>query len=97
MKAKAKQDLSLESYKPNEDEQYMNPQMLAYFEKKLIKWKEDLIKQSQSIKNSIEENTERVPDHVDEAIIEETRDAEYFFAERDLNLMVEIDQAIDKD
>jgi DnaK suppressor protein len=83
-------------YKPTKDELYMNPMMLAYFQKKLFDWKEQLLKESSNIQRTIEEHTIRAPDYTDEGIIEEVRRTKYFLAKQDLDLMEKIDYAIDK-
>lgn len=83
-------------YKPTKDEPYMNPIMLAYFEKKLFDWREQLLQESVSIQQFIERHTERSPDYTDEGIVEGARRTEYSLAEKDLWLLEQIDNAIDK-
>ena len=85
-----------DNYKPNENEPYMNPIMLAYFEKKLFDWKERLLQESSDIQRAIEESTERMPDFVDEGVVEVTRKTEYYIAKQDLSLMEQIDYAIER-
>ena len=34
------------SYRPSANEEFMNPEQLAYFRRKLLGWKEDIVKES---------------------------------------------------
>jgi DnaK suppressor protein len=88
--------LAPEGYIASEDEPYMNSIMLAYFQKKLIDWKRSLLQDSSNIQNSIIEHTAREPDFTDEGMLEEIRETEYLIAKQDLNLMQQIDQAIER-
>jgi DnaK suppressor protein len=85
-----------ENYKPQENEPYMNPVMLAYFEKLLLDWRQKLLTQSDSIKNNIQEHTAREADFVDAGVTEEMREVDYSLAARDIKLLGEIDQAINR-
>jgi DnaK suppressor protein len=85
-----------DNYKPTKNEPYMNPIMLSYFKKILFDWKEQLLQESSNIQRSIEEHTARAPDYTDEGIIEEIRRTEYCLAKQDLELMEQIDYAVEK-
>jgi DnaK suppressor protein len=54
-------------YFPSENEEYMNPNQLAYFEMKLRTWLKDLITVSVSGKNELKDNGLGVPDLCDVA------------------------------
>jgi DnaK suppressor protein len=86
--------LQSQNYLPTKSEEYMNPKMLAYFKDKLLSWKDKLVAQSQNIQRAIAEQTERTPDHVDEAITEENLLEELIFAERNDNLIEQINRAL---
>ncbi len=85
-----------EGYSPSENEPYMNPIMLAYFENKLLFWKEKLLEESSNTKQFLEKSTERTADFTDEGIIEESRETEYSISQRNLDLMKQIDNSIER-
>ena len=45
------------NYKPSEKEEYMCPMQLAYFRKKLLDWKQELIDGSENAKKTLVEET----------------------------------------
>lgn len=93
-----KQNIPLppEGYKPTENEPYMNHVMLAYFEQKLFSWKNELLQESHDIGQSIKTSSTRSPDFLDAGLIEEARETEYILAKNDLELMQEVDRAIER-
>ncbi|MBL4653805.1 MAG: hypothetical protein JKY53_13225 [Flavobacteriales bacterium] len=88
--------LPRDRYKHNKNELYMNSVMLSHFKTILTDWKEDLVKESSNIQNSIESLTGKQPDSIDLGIIEELHTIEYLIAKRDLGLRIEIDKAINR-
>lgn len=91
-----KNDLITNYYTPTEQEEYMNPTMLAYFRNKLIDWKTSIANKDNSLLEEVKEQTEREADHVDEGIKEETRSVDYGLLTHDTEIMKAIDEAIDR-
>ena len=54
-------------YKPSEAETYMNPQQLEYFRNKLLKWREELQKESVETLHHMQEESLNEPDVNDRA------------------------------
>ena len=42
-----------ESYRPSANEEFMNPDQLAYFRRKLLGWKDEILRESQSTMASL--------------------------------------------
>jgi len=55
------------SYYPTDEEEYMNQRQLEYFEKELIKWKEELLSASLAAKNDLKQTPIKAPDVFDVA------------------------------
>jgi DnaK suppressor protein len=90
-------DNLLENYNPNEDKNYMSPQMLEYFNNKLIKWRHEVIEKAASEDKAVHEGIGREPDHVDEAVNEVAFENEVLsFLNRDRGLLFEIENALTK-
>jgi len=72
------------NYKPTKKERFMNSKMKEYFRKKLIIWKNDLLKESsqtlnnlQNVENSAKPDlTDRASEEIDRAFELRTRDRE---------------------
>jgi DnaK suppressor protein len=86
----------LANYDPYKDKEYMSPAMRKYFQNILFDWKNRLLKDSNNIKNTIEAETEREPDLVDRGVIEEGREVQYKLADHDLEIIHEIDAALNR-
>lgn len=85
-----------EGYVPSEQEEYMNPRQVQYFKEKLLKWREELIQESnETIKHLKEENwndadlTDRASMEIEVRIELRTRD-------RYRKLLNKIDIALEK-
>ena len=84
-------------YEPTEDEEFMNPVMKAYFRKRLIDWKEDIIDKSKDTLNSLqEEGSLQKPDMTDRASEETDRSLELRTRDRARKLLNKIDEAIER-
>lgn len=85
-----------EDYKPSENEEYMNPKQLEYFRRKLLKWREELEKDSlQTLKNLREESWNE-PDKIDRATLAHDVSVELKTKDRVRKLIEKIDIALDK-
>ena len=87
-----------DNYKPSEQEEYMNPMQLAYFKKKLLDWKEELIEGSQNtMQNLVEETNDTYSiagDDVDRANDEALKQLELRAKDRERKLINKIDAAL---
>ena len=87
-----------DNYKPSEQEEYMNPMQLAYFKKKLLDWKNELIEGSQStIQTLVEETNDTYSiagDDVDRANDEALKQLELRAKDRERKLINKIDAAL---
>lgn len=83
-----------EGYKPSEDEEYMSPQQLEYFRRMLLKWREDLIQESQETINNLRGEVRDVGDEAERASRETENSLELRTRDRYRKLLNKIDQAI---
>lgn len=94
MKAAATIEFVEEQYRPSEDEPFMNERQLDYFRKKLLAWKEDILRESRETLNSLQAETENHPDLVDRASTEADRVLELRTRDRQRKLISKIDEAL---
>ena len=81
-------------YKPSEKEEYMNEAQLEYFRQKLLKWREELLAESQETINNLKEENWREPDLSDRASLETEAAVELRTRNRYLKLIGKIDAAL---
>jgi len=80
-------------YKPSEDETYMNDKQLAYFRRKLLDWRRQIVEDTNQTREQI--NTgENQADEIDRASLESERYTELRTAEREQRLLNKIDAAL---
>jgi DnaK suppressor protein len=65
-----------EGYRPTETEPFMNPVMQEYFRQKLLRWKEELLNESNQTLQSLQEESLAQPDLADRASAETDRSIE---------------------
>lgn len=82
------------AYKPSETEKYMGTKQLQYFRQKLLKWREELIAESQETINNLKEENWREPDLSDRASLETEAGVELRTRNRYLKLIGKIDAAL---
>ena len=83
-------------YRPSEVESYMNPMMLAYFKKKLLEWKHDLLSGSTDTIHNMQTETHEEPDIADRASTETDRSLELRTRDRERKLISKIDEALQR-
>lgn len=81
-------------YKPTEKEKYMCAAQLEYFRQKLVKWREELLAESQETINNLKEENWREPDLSDRASLETEAGVELRTRNRYLKLIGKIDSAL---
>jgi DnaK suppressor protein len=83
-----------EGYAPSESEEYMNPMQLEYFKRKLIAWRDDLLKESRDTMEHLREENWHEADIADRASLETEAGVELRTRNRYLKLISKIDQAL---
>ena len=81
-------------YKPNRKESFMNLRQREYFRRKLLAWKEDILKEAQETLQHLQEDNTPEPDLADRASTESERTVELRTRERARKLIAKIDAAI---
>ena len=83
-----------DDYRPADDEPFMNERQLEYFRRKLVNWKAELLDDSKSTIEELQENTRNIPDIADRASEETDRALELRTRDRQRKLVAKIDAAI---
>ncbi len=84
-----------EGYRPSEDEEFMNPVMLAYFKAKLLDWKDELLREStETLRGLQDDGGTQEPDIADRASVETDRALELRTRDRERKLIGKIDAAL---
>ena len=81
-------------YRPTEDEEFMNERQLEYFKQKLLRWKEDILRESRETLSHLQSETENHPDLADRASSETDRALELRTRDRQRKLISKIDEAL---
>ncbi len=81
-------------YRPSGDEPFMNLRQLEYFRQKLLKWREELLADSNQTLLHLQEETSREPDFADRASVETGRALELRTRDRERKLISKIDAAL---
>jgi len=81
-------------YKPSENEEYMCQEHLEYFRRMLLKWREDLIQESQETINNLRGEVRDVGDEAERASRETENSLELRTRDRYRKLLNKIDQAL---
>jgi len=92
---KEKRTISLDrGYRPREDEPFMNDRQREYFRRKLIDWKEEIIRDSELTLTAMQSDSDSHPDLVDRASSEGDRAIELRARDRQRKLIAKIDAAL---
>ncbi len=83
-----------EDYRPAEDEPFMNERQVEYFRRKLLIWKEDILKGSQETLAELANSSRNIPDVADRASEETDRALELRTRDRQRKLISKIDAAL---
>ncbi|RFB78909.1 RNA polymerase-binding protein DksA [Methylovirgula sp. 4M-Z18] len=87
-------DVIDETYRPSETEPFMNDRQKVYFRRKLIAWKEEIIRESRETLNALQSESENHPDFADRASSETDRAIELRARDRQRKLIAKIDAAL---
>jgi DnaK suppressor protein len=83
-----------ETYRPSEDEEFMNPLQVEYFRQKLLRWRSELLADSAETLRSLQEESLLKPDLTDRASLETERSIELRTRDRERKLISKIDAAL---
>ncbi len=90
-------DIELDDdYRPSEDEPFMNERQRAYFRRKLLKWKEEIIREMRSTLEHLQQDNEHRSDIADRASSESDRALELRTRDRQRKLIAKIDAALER-
>jgi DnaK suppressor protein len=92
---KAAESVALDGdYRPSDEEEFMNPRQQEYFRRKLLKWKDDILRESRETVSHLQKETENHPDLADRASSETDRSLELRTRDRERKLISKIDEAL---
>ena len=82
------------NYRPTEDEPFMNDKMREYFRLKLMRWRDELMRESGETISHLQEESLASPDLADRASSETDRALELRTRDRGRKLLAKIDDAL---
>ena len=88
--------LESETYRPSDDEPFMNERQLAYFKAKLLAWKDEILNEARGTVTNLKSETENHPDIADRATSETDRQLELRTRDRQRKLISKIDAALQR-
>jgi DnaK suppressor protein len=81
-------------YRPTEDEPFMNEQQREYFRQKLLRWKDEILREARETLLHLQNENENHPDLADRASSETDRSIELRARDRQRKLIAKIDAAL---
>lgn len=81
-------------YRPSKGEPFMNPEMREYFRQKLLRWRAELLEESNQTLQHLQQETVPEPDITDRASLEAERALELRTRDRERKLIAKIDEAL---
>lgn len=81
-------------YRPSENEPFMNERQREYFRRKLLAWKEDILRESRATIENLQADTQQHSDLADRASSETERSLELRTRDRQRKLISKIDAAM---
>ena len=89
-------DLVDTDYVPSEDEPFMNDRQKAYFRRKLVSWKSDILREARETLEILQQENANHPDLADRASSETDRAIELRARDRQRKLIAKIDAALQR-
>ncbi len=83
-------------YTPTEDEPFMNERQREYFRQKLIRWKNDILREARETLEALQQDNVNLPDLADRASSETDRAIELRARDRQRKLISKIDAALQR-
>jgi DnaK suppressor protein len=87
-------EVDLTGYRPSEDEPYMNGLQQEYFRRKLLMWREEILRGSGRTLRELKEEDTRLPDITDWASAEMQRNFQLRTRDRERKLLSKIEEAL---
>jgi DnaK suppressor protein len=84
-----------ETYRPTEDEPFMNDRQLDYFRRKLLAWKDEILDESRATIANLQLETVSLPDLADRATSESDRSLELRTRDRERKLIKKIEESLE--
>ena len=81
-------------YRPSDEEEFMNPLQIEYFRQKLLRWRAELLADSNGTLRNLKEESLLKPDLTDRASLETERSIELRTRDRERKLIRKIDEAL---
>ena len=82
------------NYAPSEAEPFMNERQREYFRRKLVAWKNDILRESRETLETLQDQSDKLPDMADRASSETDRSIELRARDRQRKLIGKIDSAL---
>lgn len=82
------------SYKPTDKEPFMGKRQQTYFREKLLKWKDDILRENRETLQHLQDENNPLPDIADRATTETNRSLELRTRDRQRKLISKIDEAL---
>jgi DnaK suppressor protein len=86
----------LDTYRPTEDEPFMNERQKEYFRLKLLRWRDDILREAKQTLQHLQEENVNHPDLADRASHETDRAIELRARDRQRKLIAKIDAALER-
>ena len=83
-------------YRPSEDEPFMNERQREYFRRKLLAWKNDILREARETLVVLQNDNENLPDLADRASSETDRAIELRARDRQRKLIAKINSALSR-
>jgi DnaK suppressor protein len=83
-----------EGYRPTDDEPFMNERQRDYFRRKLMAWKDEILRESSETISALQNENDNHPDIADRASSETDRAIELRARDRQRKLISKIDSAL---
>ena len=83
-------------YQPSETEVFMNPRQREYFRRRLLAWREELLRESSATLQNLQEYQTQPADIADRASVETERSVELRTRDRGRKLIAKIDAALQR-
>jgi len=83
-----------EDYSPSEDEPFMNERQRAYFRRKLLDWRDEILRSTKETLEHLQNDSEQHADIADRATSESERALELRARDRQRKLIAKIDEAL---
>ena len=86
----------VENYRPTDDEPFMNERQQEYFRQKLLRWRDDILREAKQTLQHLHEENVNHPDLADRASSETDRAIELRARDRQRKLIAKIDAALER-